>query len=185
VPDPVIDPEQFLEQLKAEHKVLLWEPLPPDRSREVRANPDLHNRESLEYLHHHWALPDAMDPADAGGGLRGKVIGAFGRLTFRVLGRYLHQERDVLAHLVRVNEALEQRCDELTVRCQQLHEEMVDRQTAEAANQAKLAAWLLLDPPAGVTGPATRPADYAEGPGRGRGTVPDDEVGTGDTAPRR
>ena len=72
------------------------------------------NRESLEYLHHHWALPDTFDPADGGSGVRGKVVSAFGRLTYRVLGRYLREERELLSHLVRVNEALEQRCDELT-----------------------------------------------------------------------
>ncbi len=147
VGEHAIDPEEFLEQLKAEHHVLRWEPLPPDQVNRDKRNQQVRNRESLEYLHRHWALPDEFDPKDGGGGIRGKVVGIFGRLTFRVLSRYLQEERELLSHLVRVNEALEQRSDELTVRCQQLNEDMVSRQVAEAGNQAKLAAWLHLDPP--------------------------------------
>jgi hypothetical protein len=106
-----------------------------------------HNRDSLEYLHRHWTLPDQFEPGDAGFGPKGRVLGLFGRLTFRVLGRYLREERELLGHIVRVNEGLEQRCDELMRRNQQLSKDLVDRQVAEARNQAKLAVWLHLDPP--------------------------------------
>ncbi len=145
VGEPALEPEKFLKQLKAEHKVLRWEPLPPDHVRKPTANDQIRTRENLEFLHHHWALPDTFDPADGGSGLRGKVVSAFGRLTYRVLARYLREERELLSHLVRVNQALEQRCDELTSRCQQLNEDMVSRQVAEAGNQAKLSAWLHAD----------------------------------------
>jgi hypothetical protein len=47
-----------------------------------------------------------------------------------------------------VNEALERRCDELTLRCQQLNQDFLDRQVAEARNLAELALWLHLEPPA-------------------------------------
>jgi hypothetical protein len=141
------DPVEVLKQLKAEHRVLPWEPLPPDKMRTIDAG-QARNRAALEYLHHHWTLPDSYDPATAGGGVKGKVIGAVGRLTFRVLGPYLHAERELLSHLVRVNEGLEKRCDELTLRCEQLNQDMVDRQADEAENQAKLALWLSLEPPA-------------------------------------
>jgi hypothetical protein len=140
------DPEAVLEQLKAQHRVLAWEPLPPDKMRTIDAG-QARNRAALEFLHHHWALPDRFDPAAAGGGVKGKVIGAVGRLTYRVLAPYFHAEREVLSHLVRVNEGLEKRCDELTLRCEQLNQDMVDRQAAEAENQTKLALWLSLEPP--------------------------------------
>jgi hypothetical protein len=151
VGQPALDPEEFLERLRAEHHVLRWEPLPPDHVKLDRHHEQIRNRESLEYLHHHWVLPDEYDPEVGGTGIRGKVVSAFGRMTFRVLHRYLQDERELLAYLVRVNEALEQRCDELTNRCQQLEEDVVSRQVAEAANQAKLAAWLHLDPPPTAT----------------------------------
>jgi hypothetical protein len=147
VGQPALDPQEFLEHLKAQHEVLRWEPLPPDDPARVKTTDQARTRSSLEYLHRHWTLPDAFDPADAGGGPRGKVVGLFGRLTFRVLGRYLREERDLLAHVVRVNEALERRCDELSLRCQQLGDDMLRRQAAEASNQAKLALWLHLEPP--------------------------------------
>jgi hypothetical protein len=147
VGEPALDPEAFLERLKADHRILRWEPLPPDQVSPVRESDQIRSKSSLEYLHRHWVLPDAFDPAVAGGGVRGKVVSIVGRLTYRVLGPYLLAERDLLAHVVQVNEALEQRCDELTLRYEQLSREMINRQAAEAANQAKLAAWLHLDPP--------------------------------------
>ncbi len=145
--EPALDPREFLEHLKTQHRVFFWEPLPPDDPAQFKELERTRIRASLEYLHHHWALPDSFHPGDAGTGIRGRVVGFFGRLTFRVLGRYLREERDLLAHLVRVSEALEQRCDELSARCRQLNDDMLSRQSAEARNQAKLALWLHLDPP--------------------------------------
>jgi hypothetical protein len=161
VGDPTIDPEEFLEQLKSEHRILRWEPLPPDRAVVVKENDQVRSKSSLDYLHAHWALPDSFDPSVAGGGVRSKLIEQVGRLTFRVLGPYLHAERDLLSHMVQINAALEQRCDELTVRYDELRQEMHARQAAEAANLAKLAAWLHLEPPteteeAGTTNGADR-----------------------------
>jgi hypothetical protein len=145
VADPALDPQDFLDQLKADRQVLRWEPLPPEQARREAGKEQIRNRESLEYLHHHWALPDTFDPADAGGGFRGRLVSLFGRLTYRVLGRYLREERELISHLVRINEGLEQRCDELTVRCEHLKQDMLARQAAEASNQAKLALLLHLD----------------------------------------
>lgn len=154
---PALDPDEFLEQLKAEHRVLSWEPLPPDQPRRAPHGDQSRTAASLRYLHGHWALPDSFDPADAGGGVRGRTVGVFGRLTYRVLGRYLREERELLAHMVRVNDALEKRCDELAARCQQLDDDMLTRQAAEAANLAKLAIWLHLEPPGAATAPAAAP----------------------------
>ena len=158
------DPEAVLARLKAEHRILAWEPLPPVKMRQYADGSQVRSRAALEYLHHHWALPDTFDPATAvGGGPKAKVVGLFGRLTYRVLGPYLREERDLLSHLVRVNEALEKRCDELVLRCEQLNQDMVDRQAAEAENQAKLALWLNLDPPS--TAAASRPSATSTGDG--------------------
>jgi len=143
-----LDPEVILERLRADQHILQWQPLPPDPRNGPRGGEQARNRGSLEYLHRNWALPDQFEPAVAGGGLRGRVIGLFGRLTYRVLGPYLRQERELLAHVVRVNEALEQRCDELTLRCQQLNQDFLDRQVAESRNLTELALWLHLDHPA-------------------------------------
>ena len=143
-----LDPEAILERLRAHQHILQWQPLPPDLARGPRVGEQTRNRGSLEYLHRHWALPDHFDPAAAGGGFRGRVIALFGRLTYRVLGPYFRQERELLAHVVRVNEALEQRCDELTLRMQQLNQDVLDRQVAESRNLTELALWLHLEHPA-------------------------------------
>ncbi len=142
-PEP-LDPEEILNRLRDEHKVLAWAPLPPDEE-PVSGDEVIRNRDSLEYLHHHWTLPDSFDPSDAGTGIRGRLVALFGRLTYRVLGRYMTEERNLLAHVVQVNEALEQRCNELSLRCEQISTNILNRQAAEAANQAKLALWLHLD----------------------------------------
>jgi len=145
---PALDPEEILKQLRAEKSVLVWEPLPPESPRPPTDNGTPRTRDSLEYLHANWALPDHFDPTAAGPGPRGKLVELFGRLTFRVLGPYFKKERDLLAHMVRVNETLERRCDDLVMRVQQLNADMLKRQADEARNQAKLALWLQLAPPA-------------------------------------
>jgi hypothetical protein len=152
VGQPALDPEEFLDRLKAEHQVLRWEPLPPELpQRPSETDPTL-SRDSLEYLHANWAdLPQTYDGAEESGGARGKVVDLFGRLTYRVLAPYLRKERDLLAHVIQVNEALERRCDDLTARFQHLRDDMLRRQADEARNQAKLALWLHLDPPTAAT----------------------------------
>jgi hypothetical protein len=149
-----LDPEMLLRQLKARNQVLQWEPIPPRPPRPGVGTEQQRSRESLDYLHANWALPDAFDPATVGGDTKGKALGLFGRLTFRVLGPYLRRERDLLSHLVRVNEALESRCDALTARVEQMAEDDFRRQEAEAANLARLALWLHLDGPDASVAPA-------------------------------
>ena len=147
--ESTIDPEEFLAQLKEEHRVLQWEPLAPQVVRPLGTQDQVRSTHLLEYLHGHWVLPDSYDSAAVGGGLKGRILGVFGRLTYRVLAPYFRAERDMLSHVVQVNAALERRCDELTMRCQQLNQDQIDRQVAEARNQAKLALWLHLDPTTG------------------------------------
>ena len=148
VAEPKVDPEEYLQRLRAEHRVLRWAPLPPSDTRRTIRNDQALNKNSLDYLHQHWALPDSFDASQAGGGTRGKIVGLFGRLTYRVLGPYFREERGLLAHLVRVNEALEKRCVDLTLFCEQLSQDMIDRQVAEAENQTRLAILLDVQSPA-------------------------------------
>ena len=144
--EPALDTEELLERLRKEHLVLRWEPLPPDQARPQGTGDQVRSPDSLAFINAHWQLPDHYQPAP-GGGLRGWVQRLFGRLTFAVLAPYLKAERDFLSHVVRINNALEFRCDELTERCQQLNQDMLSRQAAEARNLAKLAVMLHLDPP--------------------------------------
>jgi hypothetical protein len=147
VGQPALEPEEILERIKAKHQVLRWAPLPPDELRRTKEFDHTRGKQSLDYLHQHWAIADRFDPAAAGAGTRGRIVGLFGRLTYRVLSPYFQEERALLSHLVRLNETLEQRCDDLNARLQQLTVDIVDRQVAEAKNQAQLALWLHLDGP--------------------------------------
>lgn len=163
-----IDPREFLERLKTEHQVLQWEPLEPASERLYRENEQARSGAALEYLHHNWVLPDRFDSSASGTGARGRVVSVFGHLVFRVLGPYLRAERDLLSHVVQVSDSLERRCDELTLRCQQLNQDLIDRQVAEAKNLAELALWLHLDPPASARrgDPDGRPAGPDAEPSR-------------------
>jgi hypothetical protein len=163
VGQPELDPEQFLTRLKSENQVLRWEPLPPRERRPSSAVDPGGSRDSLDYLHAHWALPDTFDPSVAGAGLRGKLVGLFGRITYRVLGPYLRSERELLAHAVRVNDGLQRRCDALSARLEQVEEDAYRRQADEAQNLAKLALWLHLDPPASGTAPFAGDNGHAPG----------------------
>ncbi len=147
-----VDPAEFLDQLRAQNHLFRWEPLAPERRRRFDRDSGPRTAEELDYLHTHWALPDQPDPA-AGRGLRGRLRGMSGRLVFGALGRYLREERELLAHLVRLNDALSARCDELADRCQQLADQAVARQEAEAVNLTQLAAWLAAE--AAVSAPVT------------------------------
>ncbi|MHB8682119.1 MAG: hypothetical protein ACYDA2_08500 [Acidimicrobiales bacterium] len=133
--EAALDPQEILERIRNDHRSLKWEPLAPSDSLARWHQRPMRDEESLEYLHGHWALPDAPDPAVGGSGLRGRVVRAFGRLVFRVLGPYLRSERELVSRLVRMNDALAHRCDELA-------EEIARRQVANAENDARLAAWL-------------------------------------------
>ncbi|MGD0882637.1 MAG: hypothetical protein ABSB09_13810 [Acidimicrobiales bacterium] len=167
VGEPALDTEELLERLRKEHLVLRWEPLPPEQARPTGTNDQVRSPDSLAFLNANWQLPDHFDPASAGGGIRGRIVALFGRLTFRVLGPYLKAERDFLSHVVRINNALEFRCDELTLRCQQLNQDMLNRQAAEARNLAKLAVMLHLEPPV-ERGPKGSP-DHDAAPGQAIG----------------
>ena len=140
-----VDPKELLAQLQAEHQVLRWGPLPPQEYRSADGDLTPTDPSALEYLHRHWALPGSYEAAT--GGLRGKLIALFGRLTFKVLGPYLHQERELLARAVQAIDGLDKRCEELTDRYRELSDAVIARQVSEAENQAKLALWLHLDPP--------------------------------------
>ncbi|MHB8329882.1 MAG: hypothetical protein ACYDD6_09725 [Acidimicrobiales bacterium] len=130
-----VDPRELLDRIKADSRRLAWEPLPPSNAIGLWRQRPMRDEEPLEYLHRNWALRDHVDPGAVGGGLRGRVVSVFARLTFRVLGPYLREERELLARVVRMNDALARRCDELA-------QVVADRQVAEAENDARLAVWL-------------------------------------------
>ena len=159
-----LDPEEDLGTPTSPHEALPWVPLPPGSVRWESDGVERQDRRALDYLHRHWALPDSHDAPHASTGFRAKVVARFGRLTFRVLDRYMSEERDLLAHIVQVNESLEQRCNELMLCCRQLSEDMVNRQVAEARNQAELALWLHR------RRQATMGCDEEDGPQRARDT---------------
>ncbi|HLX88823.1 MAG TPA: hypothetical protein VKR22_10270 [Acidimicrobiales bacterium] len=130
-----VDPAELLERLHADKRSLIWEPLAPSTNLGAWYQRPMQEDAALEYLHQHWALPDRPDSSGVGRGPKGILVRLLGRLAFRVLGPYLRAERELLAHMVRTNDALARRCDELA-------HAIATRQVDEAENNARLAAWL-------------------------------------------
>ncbi len=72
-----------------------------------------------------------------------------GRFVFYALRHYLQEERDLMGNLVRLNDDLAKRCDELTEAHNELLDELDNRFSDAATSQEKLAT--MLD--RGVPGP--------------------------------
>lgn len=145
-PNPV-DPRELLERLRRQHDTLRWEPLlPSDDLYRLQERP-MREEASLAYLHRNWSLPDSFSARTSGGGMKDRIARRLGGLVFRTMGSYLHAERELIANLVRMNDALAIRCDELT-------NVVAERQRADAENQAKLAAlvYTSIDRPDGRSG---------------------------------
>ncbi len=128
------DPRILLERLKKEHKSLRWEPLLPSDVLLTWQERQMRTEESLTYLHHHWQLPNRYDTSVIEGkGLKARLAGRVAAFVFRVLQPYLSAEQDLIANMVRINDSLAKRCDELSGAIEA-------RQIAEAFSQARLAA---------------------------------------------
>jgi hypothetical protein len=128
-----LDARELLLRVEADKRAERWLPLPPDEPALARSS--MRHDPALTALHQRWVLPDRFDPAQAGRGVKGLVLRVVGRLVYRVLAPYLRAERELMAELVRGNDALAGRCDELA-------QALLRRQSDEAQNDAKLAAWL-------------------------------------------
>jgi hypothetical protein len=128
-----LDPRELLERLRREHRTLRWEPLLPSDALLRWQERPMRDEESLAYLHRNWLLPDTFSPDRTGSGMKGRIARRVGGLVFRVIQPYLHAEREVVANLVRISDALAKRCDDLA-------QIITERQVADAESQAKLAA---------------------------------------------
>lgn len=103
----------------------------------------MRTEESLSYLHHHWQLPNLYDPSlIEGRGLKAKLARRVAAFVYRVLRPYLSAEQDLIANMVRINDSLAKRCDELSGAIEA-------RQIAEAFSQARLAALMYENVPDG------------------------------------
>jgi len=65
-----------------------------------------------------------------------------GRFVFYAFRHYLQAERDLIGHLVRLNDDLAERCDELTEAHRELLDELDSRFADAATSQEKLATML-------------------------------------------
>ncbi|MGH9128483.1 MAG: hypothetical protein ACRDY2_05845 [Acidimicrobiales bacterium] len=105
-----LDARAMVEELRAEVAGRAWAPTPrpPSELRPMVADP------GLAYLHRHWALRRTLEPSRRripAPGPRGVLKVLVNRLTFGSLAPYLDEEQELLAHAVRLLDALARRCD--------------------------------------------------------------------------
>lgn len=79
--------------------------------------------ENLDWLHRHWAVPNdlaaaGLPPARSSGQAAARHVAA--RAVFSTLRRYLDEERELFAHLVRLGDDLARRADTLALRLEEL-----------------------------------------------------------------
>jgi hypothetical protein len=130
-----LNPREVIEQLRVHHAPLQWAPLPPQSNISDWAPHELVTNESLAFLHANHQLPEPADEATGGKGIRGRLRRRNLRHAMQVLAPRMKAEQDLVVSLIRIADALAKRCDELS-------EMVATRQVEEAANQARLAAWL-------------------------------------------
>jgi hypothetical protein len=131
---------ELVQQVKERADRLAWAPPvhePLERSLKRRR---LQDHPGLDYAHQHWTLPNSY--VEAGHGPKAWVRRVFGRLVFHVIGHYLRDERELFGNLLRLNDDLAKRCDELAEALRNLLEELDGRFAQAATSQEKLATML-------------------------------------------
>ena len=131
---------ELVEQVRERANRLAWTPPAHEPLERTLDRPRLHDHPGLTYAHRHWALPDHS--SETGRGPKAWVRRIVGRFVFYALRHYLQEERDLIGHLVRLNDDLAQRCDELTEAHRELLDELDHRFSDAATSQEKLATML-------------------------------------------
>jgi hypothetical protein len=140
--EEALDAREVMRRVRAAKRAEQWLPLLPEELDALRS--PMRQDPTLVALHDAWKFPDDLVPKRSGMAVKQRLVGPLRRIAYRVMAPYLSAERELLAGLIRANEALAERCDELA-------RTIARRQSGEAENLAKLAAWLHeeLDDPAG------------------------------------
>ncbi|HXP32683.1 MAG TPA: hypothetical protein VN820_01645 [Acidimicrobiales bacterium] len=135
--DAALEVDGFVRRIKERADQLAWTPPIPEPLERSIDDRRLQEHPGLDYAHRHWALPD--QPSDPGQGVLARGRGVFGRWVFHALAHYLHDERQLVSHLVQLNDALAKRCDELAQAHRALLQELDGRFAEAATTQEHLA----------------------------------------------
>jgi hypothetical protein len=129
--------DELVAELRDKADQLAWMPQTIKSLSNTEMSGELASSADLEYLHHHWQLSAAaVGPSK---GLRGRLRRIAARVVFGVLRESMAEERELRAHLVRLNDALATRCDELTDAYERLLVEIDDRYREVASGLVEVA----------------------------------------------
>lgn len=128
-----LDAGELVGELRAELGARPWAPTPQPEPglAPMAADP------ALAYLHRHWALRRTVEPGSRVPftGPRGIAKVLVNRAAFGVLRTYLDEEQELMAHSVRLLDALARRCDAIV-------EAQADELDSLRADMVELAARL-------------------------------------------
>ncbi|MGA2522201.1 MAG: hypothetical protein ABSG81_15450 [Acidimicrobiales bacterium] len=135
--DVAVEVDEFVRRVKARADRGAWAPPVPEPLTRDIDDGRVQDHPGLDYAHRHWALPG--QGGEAGRGLTARLRGRLGRVVFGAMADYLSQERELLSHVVQLNDALAKRCDELASAHRALLQELDARFAEIAAGQEHLA----------------------------------------------
>ncbi len=131
--------QQLIDQMRTATSTMKWipehfGPLSNDLSYvKIQGHP------GLDYAHHNWSLPRGAQSGSRKSA-RSMIRRVIDRAVFGSLVRYLNHEQELIANLVRLNDALAKRSDELADAHNRLIAQLDERTVRLSANQAQLAS---------------------------------------------
>jgi hypothetical protein len=116
-----IEARQLVEAVRervAEESLSAWTPAPHARREgDVDTLPPMRHHGALDYLHRNWAIRDTVPPVSvrvaARRGPRALARALANRAVRSSLAPYMEAEQELMAHVVRLCDAMAKRCDAL------------------------------------------------------------------------
>jgi hypothetical protein len=129
-----VDSRRIVEKLRSRARSAdeRWSPVldEPPQLQPIRDHP------ALRYMHEHWATKSSLEPPPVRQGLgrpKETAKAVFRRWLFSAMSRYLDEQQELTANMVRLQDALAKRCDTL-------YEEQTEALEALRADMVDLAA---------------------------------------------
>ena len=135
-----IDAFQLVREIRDSHRSVRWTPPIQGRLDSALNDSLIQAHPGLDFLHRNWALPRTSSLSS--GSIRSRLNKLVSRFVFTAMSGYLSHEQDLLSNVVRLNDALAKRCDELARAHNHLVDQLNHRSQVWTKSQSELALQL-------------------------------------------